>query len=75
MAPGVNRPWLIDSESVIQPAAGLAPPTGVGVRRRDVLNGSAGVTRVGPAVASTVKASSAGWPQEAQNLAVSGISI
>jgi hypothetical protein len=46
----------------------------VGVRRREVLNGSAGVTRVGLAVASTVAASSTAWPQEEQNLAVSGIS-
>ena len=64
----------MDSESVIQPVAGFAAPAGVGVRRRDVLNGMVGGKRVALVVALTVKASSVAWPQEGQNLAESGIS-
>ena len=45
--------WLMDSESVIQPVAGFAAPAGVGVRRRDVLNGMVGGTRVALVVAPT----------------------
>jgi hypothetical protein len=57
MAPGVNRPWLMDSESCIHPVAGLAAPTGVGVRRREELNGMVGGRRVAPLVAPIVAGS------------------
>ena len=70
MAPGANRPWLIESDDDSHPLDGWRRAS-CGVRNSE----PAGATTVTCSVPDTVMSACAGLPQEEQNRAVSGVSV